>query len=133
MFALSVLAVVIVDRIAWLAVLAWHMSRVPRGARPDRLARTYARLCAQLARAGLPRASSAGPLAYARWIARERPEIAPRVRPLIECYLRLRYLGVEDAQALEALERSVARLKLRRPPRRARASRESADPASAPG
>jgi len=98
--------------IAWLAVLAVQMSRVPRPVRADRLGRAYARLCRRIAGAGVVRAPSAGPLEYAQLIAASRPQLAARVRPLIERYIELRFVRAADAASVAAFERDVARLRL---------------------
>src|SRR5690606_29350793 len=99
--------------IAW---IAWRTHRAPPGARPDALARAYARLCAKLARAGVPRAAHEGPLAYAETIARERPDLAQAVRPLLVKYASLRYgpASANDSAAVGTFERAVARLRVTR-------------------
>ncbi|MHB8814018.1 MAG: transglutaminase TgpA family protein [Steroidobacteraceae bacterium] len=107
-----------VTLLAWLAWVSWQLGMsVGSGPRPDRLGRAYARLCRKLARRGLPRAPHQGPLAYAQIIVRYRPDLAPQVRPLLECYAELRFgLPSEPAHArdLRAFERAVARLVVRR-------------------
>jgi transglutaminase-like putative cysteine protease len=82
--------------VMWLAWIAWHIGRSARRASLDPLARAYAKLCRKLSRAGIERASHEGPIDYAARIGRSRPEIAPRVAPLLERYARLRY-GPESA------------------------------------
>ncbi len=59
--------------IGWLLVIAWHVGRTSRGARGDRLARAYEKLCAKLARAGAPREPHEGPPAYALAIVAPSP------------------------------------------------------------
>ena len=100
----------------WLAWIAWQVGRSPLQARPDRLARAYERLCRKLARVGLPRSPTQGPLAYADVVDRARPDLASRVRELLIRYADLRY-GVPRADSraedVAGFERSVARLSLR--------------------
>jgi len=105
---------------AWLALTTWHLGRLPRPPRPDRLARAYRRLCLKLARVGAPRAAHLGPLAYGEALARRRPELARAAQPLLAAYAQLRYGAVPNAarpRAVAAFERGVARLRLARPRR----------------
>jgi transglutaminase-like putative cysteine protease len=114
--------------LAWLAWVSWQFGKEPGRPRPDRLGRAYQRLCRKLARIGLPRAPDQGPLAYAQTIVRLRPDLAPRVRPLLESYAELRF-GPPVNRDLRAFERAVAHLSVRRRApsltRRALSSRET--------
>lgn len=101
--------------LAWLAWVSWQFGKEPGPPRPDRLGRAYQRLCRKLARIGLPRPSHLGPLAYAQVIIRSRPDLAPRVRPLLEEYADLRF-GPGSDRDLRSFERAVARLSVRRTP-----------------
>ncbi|HEY2035869.1 MAG TPA: DUF3488 and transglutaminase-like domain-containing protein [Steroidobacteraceae bacterium] len=99
--------------LGWLAWVSWQFGKEPGPRRPDRLGRAYQRLCRKLARIGLPRAPHQGPLAYAQVIIRFRPDLAARVRPLLEEYADLRY-GPPAHRDLRSFERAVARLAVRR-------------------
>lgn len=101
--------------LVWLAWVSWQLGEPAAGPRPDRLGRAYARLCRKLTRIGLPRAPHQGPLAYSQTIARFRPDLAPRVHPLLEEYAALRY-GPDPPRDLRSFERAVARLSLPRRP-----------------
>lgn len=106
-----------VTLLAWLACLAWRLGRAAGGPVPDRLGCAYARLCRKLARTGLPRAPHQGPLAYAHAVIGHRPDLAGRVRPLLEKYAELRFGPASDAahgRDLRTFERAVARLSVRR-------------------
>jgi transglutaminase-like putative cysteine protease len=75
-------------------VLGWLTWQVRRELKPqasDVTARTYARLCAKLAAAGLPRKSHEGAEAYARRVALSRPDLGDRVTALCRHYSALRY------------------------------------------
>ena len=99
--------------IAWLSWVAWQIGRIPRGPRPDRLARAYSRLCRKLARTGVGREASQGPLAYADEIARRAPALEPVARELLMRYAELRYGRPEPASRTRDIidfERAVARL-----------------------
>ena len=101
----------------WLVLIAWQVGRSPRPARPDALARAYARLCRKLARVAPPRALHQGPLSFAATVIAHRPDLEPAVWPLLNCYAQLRYgppaPELNDAD-VEAFRRSVARLSVRR-------------------
>ncbi len=104
--------------LSWLGWMAWQFGRAAPPERPDRLARAYARLCRKLARAGMPRATHEGPLAYADAVSAKRPDLAPRVRQLLARYAELRY-GAPSAAArsreeqVKDFERGVGALTLR--------------------
>jgi hypothetical protein len=101
--------------LGWLALITWHVGRGGRAARPDALARAYARLCRKLARIAPPRAPHQGPLSLAAVVAAHRPELAPAVRALLERYAQLRYgppQGAGQARAVAEFRRAVAQLAL---------------------
>jgi protein-glutamine gamma-glutamyltransferase len=75
-------------------VLGWLTWQVRRELAPqskDVTARTYARLCAKLAAAGLPRRLHEGPEDYAMRVAAQRPDLAAAVTALCRHYSSLRY------------------------------------------
>lgn len=75
----------------------------------DSLARLYQRLCRRLARRGVPRRISEGPLAYTERAARALPEQAVQLRRLGQLYARLRYRGPAPAE-LDQFRRLVRQL-----------------------
>jgi protein-glutamine gamma-glutamyltransferase len=103
--------------LGWLALVAWHLGRSMQPRRPDAVARAYALLCRKLARSGLVRAPYQGPLSYADEVGARRPDLAQRVRPLLERYAQLRYgppgSGTR-ARDVEEFRRAVARLSVPR-------------------
>ena len=104
--------------VGWLAWIAWHIGRSAVSRPPDRLARAYARLCKKLARAGITREASEGPLAYAARIAKRRPDLAPHARLLLARYAHLRYgpmSGAAAAVATAGFERMALRWRVARP------------------
>jgi len=112
--------------ILWLAAAAFQLGRIPRAAPREPLVRAYERLCRKLARAGFARRAHEGPLAYAESLARASPPLAAIAAPLLAGYARLRFGPVPAsgrAERIAAFERAVARLKLTRRSRSARASR----------
>ncbi|MDB6089706.1 MAG: transglutaminase [Gammaproteobacteria bacterium] len=109
--------------LAWLSWVAWQVGRMTPGPRPDRLARAYARLCRKLAAVGLARLPHHGPIAYAEAVTEIRPDVAPRVRPLLTRYAELRYggpAGPSHATDVTSFERAVARLSVGKTPQRHR-------------
>lgn len=106
-----------VTLLGWLAWVSWQLGKGGGMPRPDRLARAYGRLCRKLARIGLPRAPSQGPLAYAQAVVRFRPDLAERVGPLLQVYAELRFgsaSGGAQGRELRAFEHAVARLSIPR-------------------
>jgi protein-glutamine gamma-glutamyltransferase len=112
--------------VVWLAATAWRLGRLPHGARPDRIARSYDRLCRKLARAGVARGADQGPLAYADSIARRRPDLAAIGRVLLARYAELRYGSLASGsreRRLADFERAVACWRISPRSKNARASR----------
>jgi hypothetical protein len=100
----------------WLAIIAWHIGRDMRAARPDALARAYARLCRKLAAIAPARAPHQGPLSLAGTISAHSPELAPQAHALLLRYAQLRYGpgGPTRAQDIAEFRRAVARLSVAR-------------------
>jgi protein-glutamine gamma-glutamyltransferase len=102
--------------IAWLIVIAWHVSRTSRHEPVDRLARAYDKLCSKLARAGATREPHEGPLAYATAVATRRPDLAVSAHGLLMNYAGLRFGNDFDEQtrpaAVVAFERAVSRFRV---------------------
>jgi protein-glutamine gamma-glutamyltransferase len=84
--------------------LAWRRRGVT-----DPAARIYRRMCARLARRGLPRKPGEGPLDYADRVAQARPELAETVGAISQSYARLRYRESDPAELrrLRRLARTV--------------------------
>jgi hypothetical protein len=87
--------------------LAW------RRRRQDRARALWDRVCARLARAGLPRAAYEGPLDYVARAARRWPQFAKAFAVIGESYAELRY-GPVSAKTDTTLERASALWRLRR-------------------
>ncbi len=76
------------------AILAWLTWQVRRELEPrskDVATQAYTRMCAKLARIGLPRQAYEGPEGYAARIALARPDLAGAVLALCRHYAALRY------------------------------------------
>jgi transglutaminase-like putative cysteine protease len=94
-----------------LAVLAVWLGR-PGKLRRDAIRRQYDRFCAIMARRGLPRAASEGPISFATRAAEKFPADAPRIRTIADLYVKLRYARGADApgemaRAMRRLRRQV--------------------------
>ncbi len=85
-----------------LGAVFWFMLRSRRQP-PDPVVLLYARFCRRMERAGLPRGAAEGPLDYASRIARERPELGPAVRDLVDAYAALRYGSGGDMDVFNRL------------------------------
>jgi transglutaminase-like putative cysteine protease len=71
--------------------------------RRDPLAASYAVFCRRLARVGLTRRPSEGPVDFAGHVAAARPDLAPTVERFMRIYLPARYGAAQPSQAPEAL------------------------------
>jgi transglutaminase-like putative cysteine protease len=105
-------AMLLAGLVSWLGWIGLQLGRSRPAPPADALATAYRRLCARLARAGLPsRPEHFGPLAYADLVTAARPELAARVRPLLHRYAALRFgPGSADGPAIDAFRRDVAAL-----------------------
>ncbi|MDE2219488.1 MAG: DUF3488 domain-containing protein [Gammaproteobacteria bacterium] len=101
----------------WLAWIAWSLRRLARAARPDALARGWRQVDRRLARAGFPRASHEGVLAYCDRLELNQPAAAAALRPLARRYAQLRYgpPAGNAAQREFLLAARAYRLRLARP------------------
>jgi protein-glutamine gamma-glutamyltransferase len=113
-----VLSLVAIGAIAT-AVILWQTFR----SRADPLVAAYAKLCNKLARAGIARAPHEGPLDYLHRIEAGRPDLAEKIRPLLQTYITLRYrepyavADLPSAYVVSSTEREkmrTARQKLRK-------------------
>ena len=96
---------------AWIgALLGWLAWRKRR---QDRARALWDRVCARLARAGLPRAAHEGPLDYVARAASRWPQFAKALTIIGNSYAELRY-GPVAAHADTTLERASALWRLRR-------------------
>lgn len=98
--------------IGYLAVRLWRA----RAVREEPAVRLYGRFCYRLARIGLGRRPSEGPLDYARRVTRERPDLAHEVEPIVQLYTRMRYAG-SGPGGLPRLKALIAAFRPR-PPRK---------------
>jgi hypothetical protein len=100
--ALRLAALLAVGLALVLGAVFWFMLR-SRGREPDRAARLYDRFCRRMQRAGVPRRAAEGPVDYAARIARERPELGPDARRVVDAYVDLRYGTRGDVDAFNRL------------------------------
>ncbi|WP_051305415.1 transglutaminase TgpA family protein [Desulfogranum mediterraneum] len=99
-------AVIVLGLLAAALFLTLALNRRPRSAR-DPVSRLWLRFCDKLARAGIHRAAHQGPMAFARVIARQRPDLAASAREVISLYIRLRFSREGDTTQLAAFRRAV--------------------------
>ncbi|MCG6863219.1 MAG: DUF3488 and transglutaminase-like domain-containing protein [Chromatiaceae bacterium] len=94
------------------AVLGLLLVALTRTARPqDPLERIYERFCHRLARIGLPRRSSEGPVAYSRRVIAARPDMRPPVEAFIARYVARRYGASAGPENLKELRRQLQRFR----------------------
>jgi protein-glutamine gamma-glutamyltransferase len=98
----------------WLGWIALQLARLPPRSPPDRLARAYVDLCRKLARAGCPRETHEGPVAFAARLATER-SVGAAAAPLLSRYATLRFgpPAREHKEAVATFARDVARVRVR--------------------
>lgn len=79
------------ERVAWALVVVWQTRHRARPPPPDPLSRAWRRLGSRLARLGLRRRTTEGPLDFAERVAAARPALAHDIRRLARDYARLRF------------------------------------------
>jgi protein-glutamine gamma-glutamyltransferase len=99
--------------------LTWQLRRELDPGSKDRLARTYARLCAKLAAAGLSRLPHEGAENYAARIAQLRPDLGAQVSALCRHYSLLRYARSSSRLTLGQFQAAVRAFRIRPPDSRA--------------
>ncbi len=75
--------------------------------REDAVQRAWLRFCGKLARAGLSRASTEGPLDYAGRVSQRLPGKETAVRAITALYIEQRYGPATDAESLGRLKHLV--------------------------
>jgi len=80
----------------------------------NKVARAYAVFCARLARIGIVRAASEGPLDFAARAEAMRPDLAPQIEAITRLYVALRYGAAAQAGWSETMRQLVARFKPRK-------------------
>ncbi len=88
--------------------LALVTLRKLRALRPDPAVAAYARFCERLARRGLSRHPSEGPIAFSRRAAAARPDLATAIAAISDLYVRLRYDREASPGDIADLQRAVA-------------------------
>ncbi len=78
---------------------------------PDPVARAWQRFCARLARRGLARGATEGPLAFAERVASHRPELAQSVGEIARLYAALRYGPAAPPERVRQLQRLTWRFR----------------------
>jgi len=78
----------------------------------DPVARAWQRFCARLARRGLARGATEGPLDFAGRVVTQRPELAESVGEIARLYAALRYGPVVPPMAVRRLQRLVQRFRV---------------------
>ena len=97
------------------AALLMLVALRPKNAPPppaDNVQRAYLKLCTRLERLGVPRLPHQGPLDYQSAVVRTRPDLAEKLSPIFNGYIRLRYGGSASRTQRDRFVASVRRLSL---------------------
>jgi transglutaminase-like putative cysteine protease len=93
--------------------LTWQLKRELNPSSPDKLARSYHRLCAKLAAAGLARHAYEGAEAYGARVASLRPDLGAAVTALCRQYSLLRYARHAAPPTLSQFQAAVRAFRVR--------------------
>jgi hypothetical protein len=102
--------------------LTWQVRREVEASPKELLLRAYARLCAKLADAGMPRPPHEGAEDYAERIARRRPDLGPVASMLLRHYSRLRYAAAPARSGVGQFDAAVRAFRPRSTPPDSRGS-----------
>jgi transglutaminase-like putative cysteine protease len=105
---MAILLIVIISFFL-LSYAAWMFLR-PHYVRQDKAQQIYQRFCKKMARHGLPRHPSEGPLDYATRLSTARPDLAADIQQVIAFYVQIRYRS--QVQILPQLHRAVQHFRL---------------------
>jgi protein-glutamine gamma-glutamyltransferase len=94
----------------WIAWVSLTLRRGVARVKPDRIGRAWLRVTRKLARVAPARAAAEGPMAYARRIGEQRPDLAERIAALASRYATLRFGRDASHQDIAAFEREVRKL-----------------------
>ncbi|QSA96482.1 DUF3488 and transglutaminase-like domain-containing protein [Methylococcus sp. EFPC2] len=94
------------------AVAAWWIFPRRVSVRGDRCVRIYQRYCAKLAKRGLVRHPTEGPLAYANRASEAFPDAGHILAEITGLYLKIRYGRIPSQNDLNRLHKAVRTLKL---------------------
>ncbi len=84
----------------WIAFYFWRQ-RVKYAHARDKVQTAYATFCRKMARVGLDRKPSQGPLDYARYVATVRNDLKDNVQRIMDLYIRLRYGRKADSHSAD--------------------------------
>lgn len=90
-----------------IGALMLYTLRKQQARKDDPAQRAYLRFCAKLARKGLPRGPTEGPIDYAVRLAQLRPDLAQAAAAITRIYVALRYGGNADPHAVHILWQQV--------------------------
>lgn len=90
-----------------IGALMLYTLRKQQARKDDPAQRAYLRFCAKLAREGLPRGTTEGPIDYAVRLAQLRPDLAQAAAAITRIYVALRYGGNADPHAVRILWQQV--------------------------
>ena len=89
-----------------IGAVAFFILKPPRQ-KPDAVRKHYTLFCHKLDRAGLARRPAQGPLDYAAFVSRNRPDLARRIHEITGLYVRLRYQDRPSKAALRVFIKKI--------------------------
>jgi hypothetical protein len=104
--ALQAMMLILVVLAAAVTLYAYIAMRSPRR-KPDRIRKYYKVFCKKLSRAGFDRKPDQGPMDYAAWVTRNRPDLKRRVDDITDLYVRLRYREQRSKPVLDEFIKRV--------------------------
>jgi len=108
-WSVPVMVLILMQLILLYALLQLRRRRPPRSR--DIIKRHYEKYCRKLARVGIERRPNEGPLTFAERVRAQRPDLAPAINEISECYIALRYGSRGGKEEVRALARAIAGLR----------------------
>jgi len=87
-------------------IYAWFALKSPYE-KPDAVKKYYSQFCKKLSRAGFMRKPDQGPIDYAEYVSKNRPDLKNRIAEITDSYVQLRYRGQASKPVLAEFVQKV--------------------------